>query len=152
MLFTDISRLTPIKEQLPDYVEFNHIKLVMAMLQRRYGMTDTHLHDNQESDTPSTPTPSSVGHSSKVSPSSGGHSSKVPSSAGASMNQSSSNNRSTVNKSFTQSTLTSSGRPQNNSNAPESPGGQKRKLPEWMIKGMAKQGSMKKTKKNSLFQ
>ena len=41
--FADISRLTPIKEQLPDYIEFNHIKVVIAVLQNKYGMTDTKI-------------------------------------------------------------------------------------------------------------
>ncbi|ELU04337.1 hypothetical protein CAPTEDRAFT_214721 [Capitella teleta] len=34
---SDISRLTPIKDQLPDHVQFHHIKVVIAILQRRYG-------------------------------------------------------------------------------------------------------------------
>ena len=45
MLILDVSRLTPIKEQLPDYVEFNHIKVVVAILKRKYGMSDTLLQD-----------------------------------------------------------------------------------------------------------
>ena len=35
----DISRLTPIKDQLPDDIEFNHIKIVIAILKRRFGIS-----------------------------------------------------------------------------------------------------------------
>ena len=52
---SDISRLTPIKEQLPDHIGFGAIKIVIAILQRRYGMTETRLDDANE---PSTSTPS----------------------------------------------------------------------------------------------
>ncbi|XP_013772432.1 uncharacterized protein LOC106457546 [Limulus polyphemus] len=40
---SDISRLTPIKDQLPDIVEFNHIKIVIAILKCRFGVTDAIL-------------------------------------------------------------------------------------------------------------
>ena len=34
---TDITRLTKIKDVLPDYIEYNHIKIVIALLVRQYG-------------------------------------------------------------------------------------------------------------------
>ncbi|XP_076348758.1 bifunctional 3'-5' exonuclease/ATP-dependent helicase WRN-like isoform X2 [Tachypleus tridentatus] len=37
---SDISRLTPVKDQLPDIVEINHIKIVIAILKCRFGVTD----------------------------------------------------------------------------------------------------------------
>ena len=35
----DISRLTKIKDALPDYIEYNHIKIVIAVLVQKYGQT-----------------------------------------------------------------------------------------------------------------
>ena len=32
-----ISKLTPIKDQLPDYIEYNQIKVVIAGLVQKYG-------------------------------------------------------------------------------------------------------------------
>lgn len=37
----DISRMTRIKDLLPDYVEFNHIKITMSILKQQYGYTIT---------------------------------------------------------------------------------------------------------------
>jgi len=37
---SNISRLTPIKEQLPDSVEYYHIKLTIALLQKKFGMNE----------------------------------------------------------------------------------------------------------------
>ncbi|XP_052813197.1 bifunctional 3'-5' exonuclease/ATP-dependent helicase WRN-like isoform X2 [Mya arenaria] len=34
---SEISRLTKIKDELPEYVEYNHIKIVLALLVRKYG-------------------------------------------------------------------------------------------------------------------
>ena len=39
MYFEDISRLTKIKDTLPDYIEYNHIKVVIALLVQKYGQT-----------------------------------------------------------------------------------------------------------------
>jgi len=44
MLCTDVSRLAPIKEQCPEHITFEQIKVVIAILHRRFGMqvnTDT---------------------------------------------------------------------------------------------------------------
>jgi hypothetical protein len=38
LFFSDISRLTPIKEQLPEHVSFDHIKLVLAIMKKMYGL------------------------------------------------------------------------------------------------------------------
>ena len=35
----DISRLTKIKDALPDYIEYNHIKVVIAVMVQKYGQT-----------------------------------------------------------------------------------------------------------------
>ena len=43
---SDISRLTPIKDQLPDHVDFNQIKMVIAILQRRFGLKDNTLEED----------------------------------------------------------------------------------------------------------
>ncbi|GFY63030.1 werner syndrome ATP-dependent helicase [Trichonephila inaurata madagascariensis] len=37
----DVSRLTPIKQLCPDYIEFNHIKVVIAFLESKYGLKQT---------------------------------------------------------------------------------------------------------------
>ncbi|GFT86202.1 werner syndrome ATP-dependent helicase [Nephila pilipes] len=37
----DVSRLTPIKQLCPDYIEFNHIKVVIAFLENKYGLNET---------------------------------------------------------------------------------------------------------------
>ena len=37
--------MTPIKQQLTDYVEFNHIKIVIALLQYKFGMTEPSIDD-----------------------------------------------------------------------------------------------------------
>lgn len=126
---SDISRLTPIKEQLPDYIEFNHIKLVIAVLQWRYGMTDTHLHNESESQ--------------DAAPSGGGF-------AGQAAPTFTHKPQMTGSSSF-KSKSASDGQSIKPCPAQEAAGGQKRKLPPWMFKGMAKQGSLKKQKKNSLF-
>ena len=39
----DISKLTPIKEALPDHITFNQIKMVLALLQRKFGMNEMTL-------------------------------------------------------------------------------------------------------------
>ncbi|KAK8756352.1 hypothetical protein V5799_000955 [Amblyomma americanum] len=39
----DISRLTPIKELCPEYVEFSHIKVVLGYLQAKYGIENSRL-------------------------------------------------------------------------------------------------------------
>lgn len=36
-LLSEISSLTRIKDQLPPYVEYNHIKVVIALLLQRHG-------------------------------------------------------------------------------------------------------------------
>ncbi|GIY30862.1 DNA helicase [Caerostris extrusa] len=36
----DVSRLTPIKQLCPEYIEFNHIKVVIAMLSQKYGVNE----------------------------------------------------------------------------------------------------------------
>ena len=36
----DITRLKPIKEQLPDDVTYGHINLALALLKLKYGVTD----------------------------------------------------------------------------------------------------------------
>jgi len=38
--FTDISRIAPIKQQLPENISFDQIRVVMAILKHRYGFTD----------------------------------------------------------------------------------------------------------------
>ena len=44
---SDISRFTPIKQQLPDYISFDHIKIVLSILKKQYGLTNsTILADN----------------------------------------------------------------------------------------------------------
>ena len=58
----DISRLTPIKDQVPDYIEFNHIKIVIAILQRRYGMNL----DNEETSPTATTSGGTQGGMGKV--------------------------------------------------------------------------------------
>ena len=35
---SDVSRLSPIKDQLPDHVTYDHIKLSIAILKRRHGI------------------------------------------------------------------------------------------------------------------
>jgi len=35
---TDVSRLAPIKEQCPEHITFEQIKIVIAILHRRFGM------------------------------------------------------------------------------------------------------------------
>ena len=35
----DISRMTKIKDALPDYIEYNHIKIVIAVMVQKYGQT-----------------------------------------------------------------------------------------------------------------
>ncbi len=66
-LYTDISRLTPIKDQLPPHVDFNHIKIVLAMLKFKYGVAgDGVLESSQsESDASASLTVSPVGRSSE---------------------------------------------------------------------------------------
>ncbi|XP_029831379.2 Werner syndrome ATP-dependent helicase [Ixodes scapularis] len=39
----DMSRLTPVKELCPEYVEFSHIKVVFAHLQAKYGLQNSRL-------------------------------------------------------------------------------------------------------------
>ena len=39
VFFEDISRLTKIKDTLPDYIEYNHIKVVIALMVQKYGQT-----------------------------------------------------------------------------------------------------------------
>jgi len=47
--FSDISRLSPIKEQLPEHVDFNHIKIVIAILQYQFGVRGDCLENNDNS-------------------------------------------------------------------------------------------------------
>lgn len=35
---TDVSRLAPIKQQCPEHITFDQIKVVIAILHRRFGM------------------------------------------------------------------------------------------------------------------
>ena len=37
--FADISRLTRIKDALPDYIEYNQIRVVIALMVQKYGQT-----------------------------------------------------------------------------------------------------------------
>ncbi|XP_054724096.1 bifunctional 3'-5' exonuclease/ATP-dependent helicase WRN-like [Uloborus diversus] len=38
---SDISRVTPIKQLCPDYIEFNHIKVVIAYMQNKFGVNQS---------------------------------------------------------------------------------------------------------------
>ncbi|KAG8188629.1 hypothetical protein JTE90_005982 [Oedothorax gibbosus] len=38
---SDVSRLSPIKQRCPDYIEFIHIKAVIAVLETQYGINET---------------------------------------------------------------------------------------------------------------
>ncbi|KAF8783188.1 Werner syndrome ATP-dependent helicase like protein [Argiope bruennichi] len=42
----DVSRLTPIKQLCPDYIEFNHIKAIIAVLESKYGVIEKPLEDD----------------------------------------------------------------------------------------------------------
>lgn len=42
-IFSDIGSLTRIKDQLPAYIGFNHIKVVIATLVSRFGLTTSRL-------------------------------------------------------------------------------------------------------------
>ena len=37
VVFTEISRLTKIKDVMPEYIEYNHIRVVIALLVQKYG-------------------------------------------------------------------------------------------------------------------
>ncbi|GBN16085.1 Werner syndrome ATP-dependent helicase [Araneus ventricosus] len=74
----DISRLTPIKQLCPEYIEFNHIKAVIAVLERKYGLNAIPLENDgspkqttPEAKSPDAPSgaPSSAGASTPKSPS-----------------------------------------------------------------------------------
>ncbi|GIY88401.1 DNA helicase [Caerostris darwini] len=45
----DVSRLTPIKQLCPEYIEFNHIKVVIAMLSQKYGVNEIPSESNKHS-------------------------------------------------------------------------------------------------------
>ncbi|GBN79525.1 hypothetical protein AVEN_257393-1, partial [Araneus ventricosus] len=73
-----ISRLTPIKQLCPEYIEFNHIKAVIAVLERKYGLNAIPLENDgspkqttPEAKPPDAPSdaPSSAGASTSKSPS-----------------------------------------------------------------------------------
>ena len=38
MIGLDITRITPIKDALPDHVTYEQIRIVLAILERQYGM------------------------------------------------------------------------------------------------------------------
>lgn len=45
----DVSKLTPIKQMCPDYIEFNHIKVVICALKNKYGVEELPATSNEES-------------------------------------------------------------------------------------------------------
>ncbi|XP_060557457.1 bifunctional 3'-5' exonuclease/ATP-dependent helicase WRN-like [Ruditapes philippinarum] len=127
---SDITRLTKIKDVLPDYIEYNHIKIVIALLVRQYGqivnsegaiilLDSQSSQDNGQIDLTDSAEPSQ----------------------GESWNQPSGSKYASGSQSQLEATQSST-----------QSGGTKRKLPSWMSSGTNKKPVLtKKMKSNSLF-
>ncbi|XP_014669243.1 PREDICTED: Werner syndrome ATP-dependent helicase-like isoform X2 [Priapulus caudatus] len=132
---SDISRLTPIKNVLPDYIEYGHIRIVIAILQRQFDMTDAGTIEEQ----PLTALPS-------VAPS------QLPQTH-ANVRGSHADDKKSGFASHSQTTLHSSMPVLKSKSSWESPSHSqptKRKLPGWLNSGGGKVAA-KKVKSNSLF-
>ena len=45
MSLTDVTRLTPIKELLPNEIDWNQLKVILAIIQYRFGMSSSAAED-----------------------------------------------------------------------------------------------------------
>lgn len=130
---SDITRLTKIKDVLPDYIEYNHIKIVIAMLVKQYGQI---LNESGEIILQGANSSLEDGHTNLTDSSEfkfhfwqGGTSQQESQKTGTS----------------------SSASTHSQSEANTSSSGTKRKLPSWMSSGGSRPLMTKKMKSNSLF-
>ncbi|KAK2148107.1 hypothetical protein LSH36_515g01056 [Paralvinella palmiformis] len=141
---SDISRLSPIKEQLPEHVDFNHIKIVIAILQYQFGVRGDCLENNDNSmlrsqSSVTKPQASAVAASSRT----------VTRSLPSSFKSSNVRHLDVYNKEISSQNMSLSSCPETRNVAAASSQEGKRKLPSWMSD--SKQEKCKKMKKNSLF-